>query len=58
MPKSQRQDSLQDQLRDLIPIAEREGMYDAADHLRRQIHIEKRAEEIFRARYGGGDANT
>lgn len=33
--KAQRQDSLTEQLRDLIPIAEREGMYDAADYLKR-----------------------
>jgi len=30
----QRQDSLQDQLRDLQAVADRLGMYDAADHLR------------------------
>lgn len=32
--KPQRQDSLTDQLRDLVPIAEREGMYDAADWIK------------------------
>ena len=32
-----RQDSLFDQLRDLIPIADREGMYDAADYLARVV---------------------
>lgn len=31
--KSQRQDSLEDQLVDLIQIAVREGMYDAADYI-------------------------
>jgi hypothetical protein len=30
----QRQDSLMDQLRDLIPVANRRGCYDAADFLR------------------------
>jgi hypothetical protein len=35
--KPQRQDDLASQLRDLIPIAEREGCYDAADFLKRAI---------------------
>jgi hypothetical protein len=35
--KPQRQDDLASQLRDLIPVAEREGCYDAADFLRRAI---------------------
>lgn len=37
-----RQDSLIDQLRDLIAIANREGMYDAADYL---AEVVGRAEE-------------
>jgi hypothetical protein len=35
--KPQRQDDLASQLRDLIPIAEREGCYDAADWLKRAV---------------------
>jgi hypothetical protein len=31
--KAQRQDSLHEQLRDLIDIANKNGMYDAADYL-------------------------
>ena len=31
--KPQRQDSLNEQLRDLVDIAQHEGMYDAADFL-------------------------
>lgn len=34
----QRQDSLMEQLRDLVPIAEREGMYDAADWIKGHLH--------------------
>lgn len=33
----QRQDALNDQLRDLIPVATKLGMYDAADYLRKVI---------------------
>lgn len=35
--QAQRQDSLHDQLRDLIPIANQNGMYDAADYLQHVI---------------------
>lgn len=35
--KPQRQDAVLDQLRDLIPVANREGCYDAADFLRRTV---------------------
>ena len=35
MNKPQRQDSLYAQLKDLIPLAQKEGCYDAADYLRR-----------------------
>ena len=35
--RAQRQDSLTDQLRDLAAIADREGMYDAADFIRDRI---------------------
>lgn len=38
-PKQQRQDSLDDQLRDLIAVADHQGMYDAADWLK---HIVRR----------------
>lgn len=34
-PNPQRQDGLQDQLRDLIAVANRLGMYDAADYIRK-----------------------
>ena len=34
----QRQDSLNDQLKDLAAIADREGMYDAADYIRERIN--------------------
>jgi hypothetical protein len=55
MAKPQRQDSLADQLRDLIPIAEQEGLYDAADHIRSFVlPIERRANKIYEHRYGGG----
>ena len=37
MNKPQRQDSLYDQLKDLIPLANQEGCYDAADFLRRTV---------------------
>ncbi len=37
MAEPQRQDSLDEQLRDLAAIADREGMYDAADWLREQL---------------------
>lgn len=33
----QRQDSTIDQLRDLLPIANRLGMYDAADYMRQAV---------------------
>lgn len=33
----QRQDALNDQLRDLIPVATKLGMYDAADFLRKLL---------------------
>lgn len=36
--KPQRQDSLDEQLRDLAAIADREGMYDASDWLRGQLN--------------------
>jgi hypothetical protein len=36
--RSQRQDSVIDQLRDLAAIADREGMYDAADFIRDRIN--------------------
>jgi hypothetical protein len=35
--KPQRQDSLTDQLRDLVHVANREGMYDAADWIADRI---------------------
>lgn len=34
----QRQDSLNDQLKDLAAIADREGMYDAADFIREVLN--------------------
>lgn len=37
--KAQRQDSVTDQLRDLIQIANHEGMYDAADWIRRSLEF-------------------
>lgn len=40
--KPQAQDSLYAQMKRLIPIANREGLYDAADHLQRDVdRIEK-----------------
>lgn len=39
--KPQRQDSLLDQLKDLIPIATSEGMYDAADLLLKIVRNER-----------------
>jgi len=35
----QRQDSLNEQLRDLINVANRLGMYDAADSLQYSLHV-------------------
>ena len=41
--QEQRQDALTDQLRDLIPVANRLGMYDAADFLRDRVdQVEKK----------------
>lgn len=37
-PRTQRQDSLLDQLSDLLKVANHLGMYDAADWLRRQLN--------------------
>ena len=36
--KPQRQDSLDEQLRDLAAVADREGMYDAADWIKEQLN--------------------
>nr|WP_288837870.1 hypothetical protein [uncultured Flavobacterium sp.] len=37
LPCSQRQDSLQNQLNDLITIANKFGFYDAADFIKRKL---------------------
>ena len=37
--QSQRQDSTASQLEDLIPVANRLGLYDAADAIRRLLNI-------------------
>ncbi len=43
IPKqNQRQDSTLDQLLDLIPIANRCGLYDAANYLRQQVEVWQR----------------
>ncbi len=39
---AQRQDSLQDQLEDLIVVATRNGMYDAADWIRQMMNLGER----------------
>jgi len=39
---AQRQDSLQDQLEDLIVVATRNGMYDAADWIRMMMNLGER----------------
>jgi hypothetical protein len=45
MNKPQRQDSLYDQLKDLIPLANKEGCYDAADYIRGIVEgIERKME--------------
>ncbi len=44
---AQRQDSLTDQLEDLIQVATRLGMYDAADYLRRKVPTAGRWEEAL-----------
>ena len=36
----QRQDSLEDQLRDLVKVANRFGFYDAADHISQMVKKE------------------
>lgn len=41
-PAGQRQDALNDQLRDLIRLAIKNGMYDAADFLERHVIGKKR----------------
>lgn len=40
-PKAQRQDSLDDQLRDLIAVANHQGMYDAADFIKNIVEDSK-----------------
>jgi hypothetical protein len=48
----QAQYSLDEQLEVLVVAANKLGLYDAADHLKDRIKIEKRADEIAKARYG------
>jgi hypothetical protein len=43
--KPQSQESLLDQLKELIPIANKEGLYDAADYLSELVRVQKDKEE-------------